>query len=446
MTRSFVVLVAASVSIAAAPRALAQPPAAEAAVLRLTLADAVERAKAHSPRLEELRALQQAADAGLRGAKAGRMPVVDLQASYAHHSRVPELTLELPGNPPRRIFPNLQDRFTTFAGLSLPLYTGGRVGGEIEAARHEALAAGKDVDAGLSDVVLETVTAYWDLVSARENERVLAESIAAYQADLKQVADRADVGMAARNDVLNVQVERDEAELSRLQAANNAAVANENLVRLLDLAPGSRVEPTEPMASAATPPEPVEDLVARALENRPEIAGLRARAAAAEAAVRVVRSATLPQASLDAGFDYARPNLRILPLTDTWNDSWRVGVNVSLRAFDGGRTSAAVAQARAQADAALRQLDDFERRVRLDVSARTLDLASRRAALEVAERNHEAARENVRVSQDRYREGLIPASDLLDAQQRLLQSGLSRTRSSTQLRQAWANLDRAVGR
>jgi outer membrane protein TolC len=105
-----------------------------------------------------------------------------------------------------------------------------------------------------------------------------------------------------------------------------------------------------------------------------------------------------------------------------------------------------VAQARAHADAALRQLDDFERRVRLDVTAAALDLASRRAALEVAERNLEAARENVRVSQDRYREGLIPASELLDAQQRLLQSGLSRTRSSTQLRQAWANLDRAVGR
>ena len=56
------------------------------------------------------------------------------------------------------------------------------------------------------------------------------------------------------------------------------------------------------------------------------------------------------------------------------------------------------------------------------------------------------ARENVRVSQDRYREGLIPASELLDAQQRLLQAGFSHTRSYTQLRQARANLDRAVGR
>jgi outer membrane protein TolC len=80
------------------------------------------------------------------------------------------------------------------------------------------------------------------------------------------------------------------------------------------------------------------------------------------------------------------------------------------------------------------------------VTAGVLDLSSRRASVEVAERSLEAARENVRVSQDRYREGLIPASEMLDAESRLLQAGLSRTRSATQLQQARANLDRAVGR
>jgi outer membrane protein TolC len=64
----------------------------------------------------------------------------------------------------------------------------------------------------------------------------------------------------------------------------------------------------------------------------------------------------------------------------------------------------------------------------------------------VAERNLEAARENVSVSQDRFREGLIPSSELLDSQSRLLQSGLDRTTSAVQLQRARANLDRAVGR
>ncbi len=445
MTRSLVVLCITSAALLGAPRGFAQPAPASAPV-RLTLAEAVARARSNSPRLEELRALHRAADADLRGAKAGRLPVVDLQASYTRNSNVPELVLALPGSPPKTVFPNIPNNYRARIELAQPLYTGGRVSGAIQAARNELTAAAREVDTGVSDLVLEAVTAYWDLVNARESARVLAESIVSYEADLKQVQDRFGVGMAARNDVLNVQVERDQAELSRLEAENNVGIANENLVRLLGLDPASRVEPVEPVEAPPLPEEAVEGLVAKALESRSEIAGLRARADAAEAGVRIARSDRLPQARLTAGYDYARPNSRILPLTDTWNDSWSIGVSVSLQAFDGGRASAAVARARAEADAARQKLEDRERRVRLHVTASALDLRTRRAALQVAERNREAARENVRVSQDRYREGLIPASELLDAESRLLQSGLSRTRSATQLQQARANLDRAVGR
>jgi outer membrane protein TolC len=444
MTRSLVVFTLAAAA-AGSPGGFAQEVPARAPV-QLTLAEAVERARHSSPRLAQLRALQSAADASLRGARAGRLPMVDLQASYTRYSSVPELVLAIPGTGPQTVFPNIPNQYRARAGVTLPLYTGGRVAGEIEAARNELAAAGKDVDTGLSDLVLETITAYWSLVSARENARVLAESVASYEADLKQVQDRFDVGMAARNDVLNVQVERDRAELSRLEAHNDAEVENENLVRLLGLDPGSRVEPTEPVAAPTATGESVEALVARAIEGRPEIAGLRARAAAADASVKIARSPRRPQLSLSAAYDYARPNTRILPFTDSWNDSWNIGASVSLLAFDGGRTSAAVAQARAQADATRRQLEDLERRVRLDVTSRALDLSTHRSALDVAERNLDAARENVRVSQDRYREGLIPASELLDAQSRLLQAGLQRTRSATRLQQARANLDRAVGR
>jgi outer membrane protein TolC len=445
MTRD-VAIVALAAALTVAPRESAAQPAAAAEVVRLTLAETVERARRHSPRLEALRALSSAADASLRGARAGRLPLVDLQASYERQSNVPELTLAFPGRPVQTVFPNIPNDYAARVGVAVPLYTGGRLSGQIAAAEHQMRAAARDVDTAMADVVLEATTAYWTLVTARENERVLTESIASFEADLKQVRDRFEVGLSARNDVLNVQVERDQAELSRLSARNGAAIANEDLVRLLGLAPGSTLEPAEPATAPALPAEDVNILVAEAMAQRPEIASLRSRAAAAEAEIKVARSARMPQASLTAGYDYARPNPVILPLTDTWNDSWRIGVNVSVRAFDGGRTSAATAEARARADAARRQLDDLERRIRFDVAARALDLSTRRAALEVAERNLEAARENVRVSQDRYREGLIPASELLDAETRLLQSGLDRTTSATLLQQARANLDRSIGR
>ena len=428
------------------PSAVAATEAPAPTTLRLTLAEAIARARQSSPRLAQLRSLETAAAEGLRAARAGRLPQLDLSASYNRNSNVPELVLALPGAPPRTIFPNIPDTYRAHGGMSLPLYTGGRVENGISAADQQRLAAGKDVEGGLEDLVVETSTAYWSLVTGQQSARVLAESVASFEAHLKDARNRLDLGMAARNEVLAFQVERDRAELARLQSANAAEVANANLLRLLGLPPATRIEPVEPMAVPTVSSEEPEPLVAAALQKRPEVAALHARIGAAEANVKVARAGSLPQVGLSAGYDYANPNTRILPLAPEWKSTWSVGVSVGLTAFDGGRTSAAVAQARAQAEAARQQLEDLRRRVRLEVTSRVLEMATARAQVEVAERNLEAAKENVRVSRDRYHEGVIPSSELLDAETALLRAGLDRTAAATQVHVALANLDRAVGR
>src|SRR3954463_1304640 len=253
--------------------------------VRLTLADALERARATSPRLESLTALEAAAEAARRGALAERLPLVDLSGGYTRNSNVDEFSLTLPGLGTRTIFPNIPNNYRLHAGASLPLYTGGRVESAIVAAGHQREAAALDRSGAVNDLLLETQTAYWGLVTARESARVLAEAEAAYEAHLKDARNRFDVGIAASNEVLAVQVERDRAELARLQAENSAAVVNENLIRLVGLPPASQVEPAEPLNEPPASAAETEALVTAALAVRPEILALQARAKAARAAV-----------------------------------------------------------------------------------------------------------------------------------------------------------------
>lgn len=445
MTRRLAPLLAALWLAAPSGRAQDSPPA-EPAVLQLSLSEAVSRARERSARLGQLRALSEAADAALRGARAGRMPQVELSAGYTRNSDVPELKALLPGAGITTIFPNIPDNWRTRAGLGLPLYTGGRVGGAIEAAAQQRAAAGSDISAGDADLVLETTSAYWSLVTGRESERVLAEGLHSYDQHLTDARNRQQQGLAATNEVLAVQVERDRAELARLQAHSAAELAAANLRRLLDLPGETSLLPSEPLDAPAPDATPRAALEATALEARPELKALQARQAAAEANVRVQRAPGRPQASLTAGYDYARPNSRILPLSDEWKGTWSVGLGVSLTAFDGGRVSAAAAQARAQAEALRQQLEDARRRVRLEVAQRVLDVETARAALGVAERGRESARENARVARDRYREGVSPSSELLDAETALLRAGLNLTEAQTGLRLALAGLQRAIGR
>jgi outer membrane protein len=429
-----------AVMLLATPAAAQDPP-----TRALTLSEAVELARSTSPTRARLGALADASAAGVRAARAARLPTTEVSASYLRQSHVPELTLNLPGIGAQTVFPDLPNAWRTRAEVVAPLYTGGRIAGSVDAAAAQWRAAQADVGSADAELVLETVTAYWSLADAREAERVLAEALEAYDAHLVDARNRHDVGLAARNEVLAVQVERERGELARLRAANRAAVAEANLGRLTGLA-GTRIEIADPPTTADSKAwDPTEDLVAAALAGRRELSALRSRVEAARALVRVQRAGTRPQASATAAYDLANPNTRVLPLRDEWKGTWSVGLGLSWTPWDGGRTSALAAQAQAQARALEQQLADAEQRVRLDVTSRALELTAARAALLVAERAVEAARENVKVSADRYREGVASSSDLLDAETVLLRAGLERTQAATELQLAVAALERAIG-
>jgi outer membrane protein TolC len=435
-------LIIASAPALAGENAQVAPPS----TARLTLDDALARARPASARLTSLTALTRAASEGVRGARAGRRPDLDLSASYSRNSNVPELILAFPGSEPRVIFPNLPNNWRTHIGASLPLYTGGRIDSQVAAATQTERATASDRAAAEDDLVLETHVAYVNVLFARDNARVLRAAVASYEAHLKDARNRQDLGLSASNEVLAVTVERERAELGRVQAENAAAMATANLLRLVGLPPGTSLElETVPAVSPATQGE-TDGMIAQALAGRPELEALRARARALDAGARVALSLTRPQAGLQAGFDYANPNPRILPLTGAWNDSWSIGISVNWKVLDGGRADAAAAQGRAQAEAMRAQLADLETRIRLEVTTRQLELESTLAGKVVAQRGIEAARDAVRVAQDRYKEGVLSSTELLDAETRLLRAELDATQTDAQIQVARANLTRAVGR
>ena len=433
--------------IAAAP-ATAQdfPTRDEGPTVRLTLAEAVERALGDSARLRELGQLRIAAGADAAEASEARKPTLDLAASYSRLSDINEFLIPQPPGEPPLGFLNLPHNYRLTARARLPLYAGGRIDGQIDATREIERAAELDLDAGRRVLILETEVAYWGLVTARESARVLQRGLAVFEAHLIDARNRERFGLAARNEVLAVEVERDRAELRRLRAENGAELAEANLLYLLQLPSNAVIEPTEPLESAPPNRVNVEVLVEQALEARPERAGLLSRVRAAEANVRIAGSTTRPQVGLTAGFMYANPNRNFVPPDEDWRTSWDVGVELSMRVFDGGRTSASVARAEANVAALRQRLDDFERRVRLQVTSAFLDVRTAHAAIRVAEGALLAGRENERVSAERYREGVIPSSERLDAEIAVLEAGLERTQTLADARLARANLDRATAR
>jgi outer membrane protein len=426
--------------------------AASAAARSLSLVEALRLALDGSPRLGALRAQEEAAQASARNARSGLFPQLGLNASYTRYSEITPFAITLPGRPAIEVFPNIPNGYLSRLNLPWPVFTGGRIAKAVEAAGHEAASAGEDLRAGRADLILETTQGYWGLVTARESEAVLDSALIAYEHHLRDAQNRQKAGLAAANEVLAVEVERDRAQVARLQAHTALESAQANLLRLTGLPPESGIAPSDPLDGGPWPraermiATPLDSLVQAAMRRRPERQALAGRLQAAQARVGSEKGAYWPQLAAGAGYDYSRPNRRITPLENQWEHTWDASVSLSMSLFDGGRAGAAVDRASAQVEAVREQLEDWDRRLRLEILSRTLDLETAIEAERVAGRALESAGQNRKVSADRYQQGVGSSSDLLDAEVVLLRAGLERTEARARVRLAQATLERALGR
>jgi outer membrane protein len=294
------------------------------------------------------------------------------------------------------------------------------------------------------------IRGYWQLVTARENVRVLEAGLQRMDAWVGDVRARVETGLLPPNDLLSAQAERAHENVQLIQARNGAALAEVDLARLVgvDLAqPIVTATPVDqPLAGAAAAmAEPVQELISRAAASRSERAGLQERQAALRASADAAMAGMRPQIAGLAAIEPARPNERYVPRTDSWNTSWDLGVNVTWPFMDGGRARADRAAAIAQGDAILQRLRDFDAGIAVEIRQRLLEIDANRAAVEAAGEGVAAATEARRVIGERFSAGVATATDVLDAQNAVLQAELERTQVSAALRLGEARLLRAVG-
>ena len=442
-----VIIIAVALTLAAAQAASAQPAArpAEPVPARLTLEQALARADTESHRLAELRAREGAAGAVLAARRAADLPVVSAQAGYQRTNHVEEFGLLQPDGSIGILYPDVPDNWRTRLDLQWPIYTGGRTQALERAALAERAAAASDVESARADLRLETTRAFWALVTATESVRVVEESVKRVEAQLKDVRARFDAGFLPPNDVLTVQSRLSQQRTVLLQAANQRDASRAELARLIGAPLDAAFEADAALVPDLAHAHPAGDSEA-ASRDRADRQALAHRAEAAGARIAAARAERKPSIAVVGGMDYARPNPRIFPRHDAWEDSWDVGVNLTWMLWNGGRTAAQIAEARQLSDAAGARIAEFDTLIALEVRQRQLDLDSARAQVLTAGDAVASATEARRVVQERVAAGVATTTELLDAQVDQLQAELDRTRALATVKLAEARLARALGR
>jgi outer membrane protein TolC len=432
---------AAALWMLAAAGAGAQTPPA----LRLTIEDAQARALAASYRLAEARAREAAARSVVLSREAAERPTVTASGGYTRTNHVVEFTVPGPTGVPRVLYPDVPTNYFTRVNLQWPIYSGGRTDALERAARAEADAASADLATAQADLRLEVARAYWAVVTSRASVVVIEQGVARARAHLADVRERFDAGLVPPNEIASAEAQESRARMLLIEAQNQRDVSLADLARLTGLDPS---EPIEPAADLAGPDAVlrVDTLVESARTARDERRAMLFRIDAADEQRQAAAAGRRPTVGVAGGVDYARPNPRIFPRTDQWQESWELGINVNWTIWDGGRIAAEVATLTSLASAARHRLAEFDSVLSVDVRQRALEIESGRAAVAAAEDAIRAATEARRVVTERYRVGVATQTEVLDAELALLQSELDRTRALAGVRLAEARLARTVGR
>lgn len=445
--RSRVVVLAVLVAVAGlAPPALAQ----DQPVIRLSLEDALARSTAASHRLAEARARETAARAGVSVRESADRPTVMASAGYTRTNHVVEFVVPGPDGVPRVLYPDVPNNYRSRVELQWPIYTGGRTDALERAARAEADAVAAEVLVAQADLRLEVTRAYWAVVTANAALAVLEQGVTRTQAHVADVEQRFKAGLIPPNEPASASAQEARARMLAIEARTQRDIAQSDLARLIGVDPGQAIEPTGDLATGTlTSPAAAPDiaaLVASARAGRQERRALERRIDAANDQRTAAAAGHRPLVQALGGFDYARPNPKIFPRVDTWDDSWDLGVGVTWSLWDGGRTSAEVAQATALSQAVQQRLAEFDSVLNVEVRQRALEIGSALAEVDAATSGVTAAAEARRVVGERFRVGAIAAIEVLDAEFALQQAELDRTRAQASVRLAEARLARAIGR
>jgi outer membrane protein len=382
-----------------------------------------------------------------------RFPELKLSGSYTRLSDIEQnaITLPPPISQTLEIFPVILDNYNFRLSVQQPIFSGLRIHSQYRSARFSARAANEDYRSAKSDLVYNIKQAYWSLYKTIEMKKVADGNVEVVEAHLKDVSNFFDQGLATNNEVLQVQVQFSNARLLQLNTEHARRMAMISLNSLIGIPLETELElagSIEKEGNGLVRQGGFENLslmIDRALHNRPELKAAAYREKAGEYGVKSARSGWFPQIYLNGNYYYSRPNSRIIPPEDRYEDTWDVSVMAIFDLWNWGRTVHQTKQAKAR----LAQIRDnaglLEDQIALEVTRNYLEYTRARQEVIIAEQTVGQAEENHRIVNNKYRAGTALNSDLLDAEVALLQAKTSYTRAVVDLRLAAARLEKSIG-
>jgi outer membrane protein len=412
----------------------------------LTLEASIDLALKNSITIDSAKEGVNAATAQKREAVTGFLPKFNTTYAYKGLNKAPYFNF--PGFPPvipaGQITAGTTDNYNWTIGATQPLFTGGGLIANYQAASIGEDAAQMEETAKKQDVVQEVKIAYFDILRAQKIQETARQSVEMLTAHRDVAQNYFQVGMIPKNDLLHTEVELANGKQALVRAQNAVEITKARFNTILKRKIFTPVEIVDVLKYQPLEKQ-LDECFDIAMKNRPELMIASLRAKQAGKLVNIARSDYFPTLSLMANYGRygSRPDVAGSDYQDT--ESWYVMGVASWNFWEWGKTKFRVDASKAKENQVLDAQRELNDQIALEIKYAYLNLQEAEKQIAVSQQVIEQAEENFRISEERYKERVATSTEVLEAQTLLTKAKSEYANALGDYNINYARLQRAMG-
>ncbi|HUC85004.1 MAG TPA: TolC family protein, partial [Candidatus Acidoferrales bacterium] len=293
----------------------------------------------------------------------------------------------------------------------------------VAAAKEQLMMADVNFNATHQQIVFAVTKGFYDFNTARQKVEVSESALQAARTVSEAAQARFDHGLATKPDVLQAEQQTAQAAYDLVAARGDLSDTQVTLMESLGVLPTLqiRVADVAEKRFEENPEEPLEDLIDRALSQRPDLVAKLANLRARQEDVRLARSAYYPKISLEGNAGWSKLDVNGYDSTYVGNSKpdYGIGLAIDLPIFEGFARANKLRIAKSELREAESELTDTRDQAVSQVWQAYTDLKTALRKQESAETLRSAAQSAFDAALEAYQHGLGTYVDTQNAQHNL---------------------------
>jgi outer membrane protein len=370
------------------------------------------------------------------------LPNAKASAIY-NHVEIPANVLDLGSGNPIRL-PSNADAYLGTLSVQELIFAGNKLKYAKESTDLLKKIAELDVEKDKDDITLDIINSYLNLYKLEASKEVVNQNINAIDSQLKQTQRFFDQGLVTKNDVLRLQLQRSNIELTGLDLDRNQNIVNYNLNILLGFDGTTNIK-TAPLIINPNDNLNFGTCLDSALANRKELKQIDFRTGVDEKNISSLKADKLPTLGAGLSTYYINPSGKFIPGNNQFITPISLGLTLSWNISTLWNTKNKVAEAIIKKTETGITKNILIDNIKMDVNRNYENYIQSLNRIKVINTSIAQAEENDKIVQSKYKNNISSITDRIDANTQLYQTKINLEIAKADAQIAYYHLLKSAG-